>query len=177
MSSHPKPRRTVTLTIRTEDKVLKALIHEADDRKITVNTFVSQILADYVDWGRHAEKYGSVEIAHDGLAQLFDLLDDDTLAKYGKDTAQKRWKSLISIWHGQMTPEEVLKFVVFWLEKTKQAKIAFSKNEMPRRIVAFHKLGRKGSIVFKNAIETMFELANKKVVVDARDDQFSFIVE
>lgn len=177
LSTQLKPRRTVTLTIRTEKQVVKTLMQEADARKITVNTFVNQILTKYVSWEHYSSKYNSVEIPVEGLAALIDLADDGTIAGFGREIAQRRWKSLISIWYGDTTPEAVLKFVIFWLENTRQARIALSEDTNFRRVTGFHHLGRKGSILLKNAIETMFELAHKKVVVHIQDNQFSFKID
>ena len=177
MSTQLGRKRTVTLTIRTNEQVFKALAQEADARKVTVNAFVNQILTNHVDWGRHASKYGSVEIPVEGFAAVLDLLDNETVARFGRESAQQRWKSLISIWHGDTSSEAVLKFVIFWLENTGQAKITLADDVKPRRVIGFHHLGRKGSILFKHAIETMFEFAQKKVVVDIQDDQFSFKVD
>jgi len=167
----------VTLTIRTEEHVLTTLMQEAEVRKVTVNTIVNQLLTKYVSWERHSSKYGSVEIPVEGLAALIELADDGTIARFGREVAQKRWKSLISLWYGGTSPEAVLKFVIFWLENTRQARIALSEDAKSRRVTAFHHLGRKGSILLKNAIETMFDFAHEKVIVDIQDNQLSFTID
>jgi hypothetical protein len=157
--------------------VFNALVEEADDKRVTVNAFVNQVLKNYVDWGRHASKYGSVQIPVEGFAALLELLDEETVAKFGREAAQRRWKSMISIWHGDSSPESVLKFVIFWLENSGQARLTSPEDMSPRRVVGFHHLGLKGSILFKHEIETMFELARKKILVDIQPDQFSFKLE
>ncbi|MGO9646296.1 MAG: toxin-antitoxin system HicB family antitoxin [Candidatus Bathyarchaeia archaeon] len=175
--THPRRKRTVTLTIRTNEDVFKSLTHEAEAKKITVNTFVNQILTNHVDWGRHSSKYGSVEIPVETYAGLINLLDDETIARFGREAAQRRWKSLISLWEEGTSPESVLKFVIFWIENTRQATITLTDDGKYRRVTAFHLLGRKGSILFKNAIETMFDFVHKKVVVDIQDNQYSFKID
>ena|GEM_PF-5800883 len=167
----------MTLTLRTDEQVFKALAQEAEARKVTVNAFVNQILTNHVDWGRHTSKYGSVEIPVEGFAGLLDLLDDERVASFGREAAQRRWKSLISIWHGDTSPESVLKFVIFWLENTGQAKITTVDEAPHHRVIGFHHLGMKGSILFKHQIETMFEYAHKKVTVSILPDQFSFRID
>jgi hypothetical protein len=170
-------RRTVTLTIRIEERVEQALKEEAATGKITANGLVSQVLTDYVDWERHAKKFGFARVTVEGLAQMFSLLDDETLAEMGRRIAELRWASMMPIWYKDITPDTVLKFVILWLENTKTAKIAFSKEERPQRIVGFHQLGMQGSIVLKNAIETMFQIAHKKVAVEIHENQFSFALD
>jgi hypothetical protein len=177
LSTQLKPRRTVTLTIRTEEQVLKVLMQEAHRSKVTVNTFVNQILTNHVDWGRHSSKYGSVEIPAEGLAALIDLVDDDTIAKFGRESVARRWRSLISLWEKDTSPESVLRFVIFWLENTRQAMITLTEDGKSRRVTGFHLLGRKGAILLKHAIEAMFEFAHKKVAVDIQENQFSFMID
>jgi hypothetical protein len=167
----------VTLTVRTDEQVFKALAQEASARKVTVNAFVNQILTNHVDWGRHASKFGSVEIPVEGFAGILNLLDEEKIASFGREAAQRRWKNLISLWHGDTSPDSVLKFVIFWLENTGQAKLAYVGEEPHRRVVGFHHLGIKGSIFFKHEIETIFEYAQKKVVVDILPDKFSFRID
>jgi hypothetical protein len=152
-------------------------MQEAHSSKVTVNTFVSQILSNYVDWGRHSSKYGSVEIPAEGLAALTNLVDDDTIAKFGRENVARRWRSLISLWEKDTSPESVLRFVIFWLENTRLAMITLTEDGKSRRVTGFHLQGRKGAILIKNAIEAMFEFAHKKVAVDIQENQFSFMID
>jgi len=152
-------------------------MQEAQRSKVTVNTFVNQILTNHVDWGRHSSKYGSVEIPAEGLAALINLVDDDTIARFGRESVARRWRSLISLWERDTSPESVLRFVIFWLENTRQAMMTLTEDGKSRRVTGFHLLGRKGSILLKHAIEAMFEFAHKKVVVDIQENQFSFMIE
>ncbi len=167
-------QRTVTLTIRLNEQSEKELKEEAADKKVTVNGLVSQILGKYLEWDRHIEKLDAVTIPADSLARLTSNVDEEALAKFGREIAESRM-SLISVWYKQITPETVLKFLIFYLERNKTAKIAFSKDEKPQRIVGFHHGGR--STFFKHFIERMFELSGKKVVVDSQQNQFSFQFE
>lgn len=145
--------------------------------KISVNTFVSHILRNHIDWGRYVSKHDWVVFPVEGLASLFSQLDDSTITSFGKEVAQRRWRSLMTIWHEGASAEAVLEFVIFWLGNTKQAKITLDEHTTPRRVVGFHHLGRKGSLFLKSAIEAIFEFAKKKVVVDTQDDQFSFKID
>lgn len=173
--SQPR-RKTVTLTIRIEQRVEESLREDAAYQKISINSLVSQLLTDHAEFGRHAEKFGSIRIPAEGFARLLRYMNDESLAEAAREIAAFRVRTLMPIWYDAVTPETILDFLMFWLEHTRTARIAFTEKETPRRVVGFHHLGAKFSLFLKHTIEAMFQMAGKKIVVDMQENQISFSI-
>jgi predicted HicB family RNase H-like nuclease len=63
-SKHTKDetKKTSTMTLRLEDKMLKILRTEPKRHQISLNTFVNQILKPYVQWDMFEPKVGMIPI-------------------------------------------------------------------------------------------------------------------
>jgi len=172
-----KRKRSVTMTIRFDEQVDTELKQEAESKNITLNALVNQIVTKYLDWDRHSEKFDGVTIPAESLARLTNRLDDEATADFAHEVAESTGIYLVRMWFNEVTPGNVLKFLVFALERNKSARIAFSKDEIPQRVVGFHRMGPKGGIWFKHYIERLFQLAGKKVTVEANENQFTFLFD
>ncbi len=169
-------RKTVTLTVRLDEQSEKELKEEAIGKSLSVNTLVSQIIAKYLEWDRHMEKLDAITIPADALARLSDRVDEESLADFARDLAKSRI-NLVRIWYKEVTPENVLRFLSFYFERNKTARIALSKDERPQHVIGFHRGGMKGSIWFKHFVEAMFKLSGKHIVVEVQENQFSFVFD
>ena len=164
--------------MRLDQQTERDLKQEASSKKLTINGLLNQIIRRYLDWDRHAEKYDSISVPMEAQARLMSLAGEDAMAEFAKNLAQSGLvKGMISIWYRQITPETILKFLLFYFEQGKGAKIALSKDQLPQRVIGFHRMGRSGSIFFKHFIESLFQLAGTRVVVDVQENQFSFTTD
>lgn len=90
------------------------------------------------------EKLDAITIPADALARLSDRVDEESLADFARDLAKSRI-NLVRIWYKEVTPENVLRFLSFYFERNKTARIALSKDERPQHVIGFHRGGMKGS--------------------------------
>ena len=69
-TSHSKKSRSVTF--RLDSKVIDELQTEADNREISLNVLVNQVLKRYADWDRYENKIGMMPVPRMILSNLID---------------------------------------------------------------------------------------------------------
>ena len=69
-TSHSKKSRSVTF--RLDSKVIDELQTEADNREISLNVLVNQVLKRYADWDRYENKLGVMPVPRTILSNLID---------------------------------------------------------------------------------------------------------
>lgn len=59
-ASHPDRKTTTTITFRLNTNVVNILRGESENRNISLNTIINQILLRYVDWDMYENKVGMI---------------------------------------------------------------------------------------------------------------------
>ncbi len=68
------PTRTITMTFRINESLMKKLKNEAEDREISLNTLVNQIFRRYVEWYSFEPKVGMIPIAKPVVINFLKIL-------------------------------------------------------------------------------------------------------
>lgn len=68
----PQQRKTTSMTFRLDSSVVDQLQEEADNREVSLNVFVGQILRRYRDWDRFETKIGIMPVPKVILSSLID---------------------------------------------------------------------------------------------------------
>ena len=66
----PKKEKTRSITYRLPEKLVEELETESDEKNISQNVLVKQILEKYVNWDRFAEKIGMIPVPTNILQRL-----------------------------------------------------------------------------------------------------------
>ena len=67
-----QPRKSRSVTFRLDSKVIDELQTEADNREISLNVLVNQVLKRYAEWDRHENKIGMMPVPRIILSNLID---------------------------------------------------------------------------------------------------------
>ncbi len=81
---------------------------------VNLNTLVSQILRQYVTWGRYAHKLKFVPASKEMLRKLFDALPKDTAETIGRDLGKTIAREEILFFFQQVRSASVLRFIEMW---------------------------------------------------------------
>jgi hypothetical protein len=73
------PSKSLTITLRINENVLKKMRENAEDRDISLNTLANQIFKRYVEWDSHQPKLGMIPIARPVVIQLFENISEDKI--------------------------------------------------------------------------------------------------
>lgn len=153
--------QTTVKTIRLPKSLEKSLETEARIRKISLNSFITSILARYDEWERIADKFGFMYLAGDALIAILDALDDAQIVKIAEECGASIPKAVMEFWFSHVSYETFLKYLS--LRSTYQHFVnheVVSDKDGHLVITARHEHGRKWSIWSSNflaqAIRTNF---------------------
>lgn len=65
-----QPKKTRSVTFRVESLVVDELQRDADNKEISLNVLVNQVLKRYVEWGRYENKLGIMPVPKNMLSSL-----------------------------------------------------------------------------------------------------------
>jgi predicted DNA-binding ribbon-helix-helix protein len=155
--SEPSVRRkTENRSFRIESAVLQGLEEEARRKKVSVNTFVNQLLANYIDVGRHRLRVGTVSLSTSAFKLLINELSDEYLMKAGKESGKSIPRAYASSKWGQDSTPNLLSFIRDNASITGLYDYSES-SSTPRSITLTHPYGRKWSIFLSSFFLAAFE--------------------
>lgn len=153
--------QTQVKTIRLPKSLERSLEAEARSRKISLNSFITSILARYDEWDRLAEKFGFMCMADDALTAILDSLDDAQIAEIARECGASIPKAIMEFWFSHVSYEAFLKYLS--LRSTYQHFVnheVVTDKDGHLMITARHEHGRKWSVWSSNflaeAIRTNF---------------------
>jgi hypothetical protein len=137
----------------------RSLEKEADEEGMTTNAMANLILREYFDWTKKAREFGFVTVHKPIFTRLIESLDDETLARLGREVLFTTWKEMAEFWFQDSSPAKMLD-VLSMRSKINPTKLRtrVTKEENTYTIVLRHDFGPRWSIIEKAALQ---ELARK----------------
>jgi hypothetical protein len=139
---------------------------EAADEGTTVNALANSILGGYFDWDKKAREFGFVSLHKSILMKMIEGLDEETLARIGREVMTATWKEMAEFWLQDSSPEKMLE-VLSMRSKINPSRLRtrITKEEDVCTIVLRHDFGPKWSAIEKGALQ---ELMRKSFLVEPR---------
>jgi hypothetical protein len=81
--STERGKKNIVRAVRLTEEQESSLRQEAEDQDIAPGTLISQIISKYLDWGRHAEKYGMVTLAPSTIKKFLEGADEEHVRAAG----------------------------------------------------------------------------------------------
>lgn len=165
-----------SVTFRINDKKLEALRNIADEKHISLNTLVNNILDNFVEWEYHAPRVGFVPMQKTVLKDLFDATPDETIIKIAIKAADNFRDELLMI-YGKVDLESMVSFTKNRITRSGFVLREFesSNEEGERKMVIKHDVGPKWALFSKTYIERLINNVGQPVKVETLDN--TLIVE
>jgi predicted DNA binding CopG/RHH family protein len=164
-----------SITFRIESRKLEALRNDAEEKQVSLNTLVNQILTNYIEWDMIAAKAGYVILQKDVLRELFGSTDAETLKRIAAHSVSSS-KDTLLLMMGDYNLDVYLSLV-----KNRAKKSGFIyreyREEKTRKIVIQHDMGRHWSVFFKEHTEQIIHAIGYKARVDYTDNAIVINVE
>jgi hypothetical protein len=146
-------RKSRLRTIRLSESLERSLEKEAADEGTTVNADVNSILSQHFDWHKKAREFGIVEIPKSVFMSLTEGLDDETLARIGREVIPATWKEMAEFWFQDSSPDGIMKHLMMQAKFNPYNRTRITQEEGNYTIVLHHDFGSKWSIITKNAFQ------------------------
>jgi hypothetical protein len=164
----PQKRKTENRSFRIDGSTLQGLEEEAARKKVSVNTLVNQLLADYIDVGRHRKRLGTVSLSVSAFEHILAAASDDDISQAGRVSGHSVPKAYaLSKWGVESVPN-VLSFIRENASVTSLYDYSESPSS-PKTITLTHSFGRKWSLYLSGFFIAAFEDAGQKVTAEVSD--------
>ncbi|HZD36458.1 MAG TPA: hypothetical protein VE130_14740 [Nitrososphaeraceae archaeon] len=171
---------SASITLRFRSEILDKLRHEANQKRININTLSSQILADHVEYGSYASTSGMVSFPKSLLIRMMDRLQEDEAEKLSEHIAKNEFKDLTLLLKGEYNLHSFLKTIESWLRISNFQYSHYTTNyENKHRLVIQHEMGKRWSLYFEKLFSYVFNdlpLANE-IKCETTDNIVAFTVE
>lgn len=165
MSDSEKDKHKSTLkTVRIPESLARYLEKEAADEGMTVNGLVNSVLGKYADWDKKAKELGFLQVHASLFTSLVDEVDEETLARIGREILFPIWKEMADFLFQDSSPDKILE-VLCLRSRLHPAGLGtkVTREDGKYAIISHHELGLKWSIVLKSALQ---ELVRKSFLVE-----------
>ncbi len=147
-----KRKKTILRTIRLTQELDSMLQDDADESDLTVNGLINKIMTKYVEWDRHAERFGFVSFSKHTFKSLLEEVDECKVEQIATNVGGPTLKAVTLFWFKGLTAETLLKTISNYC-KYSGLGVSEIKVEEAQCVMTFHHdLGRKYSIYLKSAI-------------------------
>jgi hypothetical protein len=158
-------RKTVLRTVRISESLAGSLKNEAADEGTTVNADINSILSQHFEWNKKAREFGIGAVPKSLIMSLIEAVDDETLARVGREVLFPTWKEMAEYWIQDSSPNGLLNFMSFRSKFSPSNLIKITREEDTYTVVSRHDFGPRWSIIIKSAIQ---ELVKQSFHVEPR---------
>lgn len=158
-------RKTRLKTVRLPESLVRSLEKEAAEEGTTVNADVNSILSHHFDWHKKAQEFGFASIHKTLLKSMLEGLDDETLARIGREVMTPLWKEMADYWSQDSSPDGTLKHLMFRSKFNPHHQTRMTREENTYTVVLHHDFGPRWNIMTKNALQ---EFVRKSFHVEPR---------
>ena len=100
--SKPIIKKTSTISFRIDSQYDQLLRHEAEEKRVSLNTLANQIFGEHLEWQRYTERFGTILMSKDAFRLVLESLSEAKVVDLAINIAQKapmefilfKWKDL-----------------------------------------------------------------------------------
>jgi hypothetical protein len=167
MTVNASSPKSESITFRLESRVLDNLKNKAKHDKVTLNTLVSQIIADYCDWSMSAIDAGWMVMPKMTVRKAFETLSEDEILDLADATYHEK-KEMFIFMKGKNDEQSFLSVLRMRSEKSGFHLRELEKDDKTTLIIQ-HDMGRNYSLYCKNLYETIMHQYGAQVDLETTD--------
>ena len=166
-----------SITLRLDSIILNKLHHEARQNDTSVNTLVSHIIRQHIDWHSNAAKAGFVTVRRGLLIDLINRLSDKEITLLAEYIAKKETKDFVLLLRNEYNIESALDVIETWIKISGHPyrhEVSYTRHSY----VIQHDMGMNWSLYMAQQYRFLFEeFELKKVDFDINDNTLDFVVD
>ncbi len=166
-----------SITFRLNDFILSKLHREAEQRDISVNTLVSHIIKEYMDWHSNSAKAGFVTVRKGLLSNLINRLPEKEISSISEYIAKKETKDFVLLLRNEYNIVSALDVIETWI-KISGYPYRHEVNHTRHSYVIQHDMGKNWSLYISELYRFLFEeFGLKRVEFDLNPNSLDFTVD
>lgn len=151
----PINKKTTTVTFRVDANTISTLRTVSEEKQISLNTLVNQILDRYTEWERFGEKVGMISLPKPIVAKLFDKMTKEEVLDLANSVGKSAVKDIAIFMGNEIDINSFLR----WFEirmKVSSAQLTRTTKDEINTYVVKHDLGMNWSLYHKTILELIF---------------------
>lgn len=168
-ASHSRGRfSSESITFRLQKAQLDQLREEAIEKRISLNTLVSQMVDSYVNFNSHISKAGLIPVSKHEIISLLEGYDEEEIKVKAKQNLKKIAKDVSFQLKGKYDFDALIDIFNSWLTATgfsyRHDKNLENESSTRHTFVVQHNMGRKYSVYLAEGAKTYLEPLSTKAV-------------
>jgi hypothetical protein len=162
------------MTFRIDESIMNKLRNESEQREVSLNTLVNQILKRYVEWDLYEPKVGMIPLAKPIVVEMFQKMNEDEIVDIARRIGKNAVKDIALFMKGKIDVNSFLS----WFEsrmKTSSVELNHMIENDSHTYIMKHDLGENWSFYHKNLLELIFnEILGKSIDINISNTTVMF---
>lgn len=151
-----KRKKTSTVSFRIDAEYDKILRGEAEEKKVSMNTLVNQILGEFVEWNRYVKRFGTIILSKEAFQLILENLENDKIINLAIDIATRAPKEFILFKWKEITHSNVVDFIKMFFDHCGYGQYDYQFTDTKdNKFSIRHDLGEKGSLFLKTYLQSV----------------------
>jgi hypothetical protein len=174
--------KSESVTFRIDSKALKNLRRAAEQKDISTNTLVNQIIKDYLNWYSNAAKAGFISVRRPFVSKVIKYLPEQEIISLAQYVAKTTNKDSILLMKNEYTITSALDFLESWIKISGYPYRHEQTNDGQNKhsYIIQHDMGMKVSIYLAALYQFLFdELGQnkKRIEFDKTEHTLAFTID
>jgi hypothetical protein len=165
-TNNNQQRMTESISFRLEDDVLDQLRDLANQRKMSLNSLVSQILDNYLKMGIYDKAFGFFAMGKDALRLALAKLNDDEIQAIA-DAGTGIHRHIVLYLFGRVTKQTMLSYMDIYGNRFDSFK--HFKSDSKHILTIYHGINLQFSKLYYNITKMILELGGISTIESERD--------
>ena len=172
-----KKVRTETITFRLPSNIINGLRKEAESEKISLNSFVTKIFANHIQWEKYERKVGLLPMTRTFLEEVINQLSEEQIVNLAQRIEKETFKNILTFIKESHSIEDFIDILRTWLTVS-WMQLNIEKRNGSYRFHIQHDLGIKWSLYVKILVSELSEdILKKKVQVKITEATISLVFQ
>ena len=173
-----KSSATESISFRLEEGALADLREISKERKVSLNSLVSQILEHYLTLGVYDRTFGFFSVSGDILRLILTQLAEDEITKIADTAGATIHKQILMYLYGKVTKETIVDYLDVFGNRF--ATFRHFTEGKRNTLMVYHGINRQFSLLYYNITKSILLLGNIKAIESEKDineEGFSIVFE
>ena len=172
-----KKVHTETITFRLPSNIINGLRKEAESDRISLNSLVTKIFANHIQWEKYERKVGLLPMTRTFLEEVINQLSEEQIAGLAQKAEKETFKNILTFMRESHSIEDFIYILRTWLNVSWMQHNIEERDDYYRFHIQ-HDLGIKWSVYVKILVSELSEdILNKKVQVKISASTISLVFE
>ncbi|MDQ3868864.1 MAG: hypothetical protein M3250_04815 [Thermoproteota archaeon] len=167
MRANSSSAKSESITFRLESRILDNLRKKAKHDRVTLNTLLNQLIAEYFEWSMTAKDAGLMVMPKVITSKAFEMLSQEEILRVADATFQEM-RDVIIFMKGKDNVQSFLSIMRNGVEKS-----GFGLRELEKEgkttFIIQHDIGRNYSFFFKSVLELVMDKYRLQVEIETTD--------